>query len=204
MRTTAGEANVARPGRLTRCLDLADGGEVEAYERAFYRGFAQATHNRLVRWLWEWDDGARRLRCRVPYAEQRVWVLPGASGEIDAAIAVNVALRTLQAGAYGFGVPAELAAEAAAGRVCEFLTFFVTGDRSLASKHALWTEMFDDLRAAGWVAALATTAPKVLPMYRRMGVAVLGEATIEGEVRYFLRFDLARTATTGALSRRGG
>lgn len=180
--------------RQTRCLDLADADEVAAYERAFFAGFAHATHNRLVRWLWEWHHAARRLRCRVPYAEQRVWVMRDASGEIAAAIAVNVALRELQASKYGFVVPADLTAAAAAGRVCEFLTFFVVGERSLASKHALWSEMFEDLRSAGFTTALATTAPKVLPMYRRMGVAVIGEAKIEDEVRYFLRFDLGRTA----------
>jgi hypothetical protein len=182
--------------RMTRLLALDEEHEVAAFERAFYQGFERATHNRLVRWLWEWEDAGRRLRTRIPYAEQRIWVLGGEAASLGAAIAVNVRLQTLQAAAYGFTVPVDLAAAAKAGRVCEFLTFFVVGDRSLTSKHALWTEMFDDLRAAGFTHALATTAPKVLPMYRRMGVEVIGEAAIEGEVRYFLRFDLRRTAGT--------
>lgn len=184
----------AKRERWTRLLAVADEGEVAAFEHAFHQAFQKATHNRLVRWLWEWDDAEQRLRTRIPYADQRVWMIPAPDGSPGAAIAVNVRLRTLQAAAYGFATPAELADAANEGRVCEFLTFFVVGDHSLTSKHALWTEMFDDLRAAGFTHALATTAPKVLPMYRRMGVQVIGEAEIEGEVRYFLRFDLRRTA----------
>lgn len=180
--------------RGTRLLACEDAAEVAAFERAFYQGFERATHNRLVRWLWDWDDAGRRLRTRIPYADQRIWMVPAEGGAVGAAIAVNVRLQTLQANAYGFTVPANLSEAAKAGKVCEFLTFFVVGDHSLTSKYTLWTEMFDDLRAAGLTHALATTAPKVLPMYRRMGVEVIGEAAIEGEVRYFLRFDLERTA----------
>jgi hypothetical protein len=183
----------ARP-RVTRRLDLRNPREIEAYERAFYRGFERATHNRLVRWLWEWDDAERRLRCRVPYPEQQIWVIDEDATGIGSAIAVNLGMQTLQAAAYGFAVPADLVEAARGGRVCEFLTFFAVGDHSLAAKHALWTELFDDLRADGFIAALATTAPKVLPLYRRMGVTVLAEAALEGETRYFLRFDLSRTA----------
>lgn len=177
--------------RATRLLDLGEAAEIARFERGFYAAFSHATHNRLVRWLWDWDHEAHRLRTRLPYAEQRIWVMGGPEGALNAAIAVNVALRTLQGAAYGFAVPAGLAT----GKVCEFLTFFSVADFSLSGKHALWTELFDDLRAEGFTHALATTSPKILPMYRRMGVQVIGETTLEGEVRYFLQFDLARTAT---------
>ncbi|MCX6951028.1 MAG: hypothetical protein NTV51_02400, partial [Verrucomicrobia bacterium] len=178
----------ARP-RATRLLDLGDPAEIERFERAFYAGFSLATHNRLVRWLWDWDDGAQRLRTRLPYAEQKIWGLTGADGALTGAIAVNTALRSLQGAAYGFAVPAGLEA----GRVCEFLTLFVVSNFSLANKHALWTELYADLRAAGFTHAVATTSPKILPLYRWAGAEVIAEATLEGEVRYFLLFDLART-----------
>ena len=184
--------NVSRP-RTTRLLDLQDAGEIEQFERGFYTAFSHATHNRLVRWLWDWDHAAKRLRTRIPYSEQRIWALTAGDGSLTGAIAVNVALRSLQAAAYGFAIPVGLAAE----RACEFLTFFEVSNFSLSGKHALWTELFDDLRVEGRTHALATTSPKVLPMYRRMGVDVIGEAELAGEVRYFLQFDLTRTARAG-------
>ena len=174
-------------GRQTRLLNRDDPAEIAAYERAFYTGFERAKHNRLVRWLWEWDDDARRLRTRISYAEQAIWVLPDAAGGVDAAIAVNVTLRTLQAAGYGFAAPP------VAGRTCEFLTFFTVGNFSLTGKYPLWKEMFADLHAQGFAVALATTAPRVLPLYRWMGAEEIGRREIEGEVRHFLRFDLTRT-----------
>lgn len=183
----------ANPSRATRVLDLGDPAEIGCFERGFYEGFSQATHNRLVRWLWEWDDAARRLRTRIPYAEQKIWGLTDPAGTLTGAIAVNTALRTLQGAAYGFAVPGELST----GRVCEFLTLFVVRNFSLTNKHALWTELFHDLRAEGFTHAVATTSPKILPLYRWAGARVIGEAAIEGEVRLFLQFDLAHTPGSG-------
>lgn len=183
--------------RATRLLATDNVEEIARFERGFYTAFSHATHNRLVRWLWDWDHDAHRLRTRIPYAEQRIWVLTDGAGELTAAIAVNTALCTLQGAAYGFAVPPGL------GRVCEFLTFFSVGDASLSRKHTLWTELFDDLRSEGFTQALATTSPKILPMYRRMGVEVIGETTLEGEVRYFLQFDLTRTAVSRRAERTG-
>jgi len=176
------------PGRRTRLLDRANPDEIVAYERAFYTGFEKAAHNRLVRWLWAWDDAARRLGTRIPYAEQDIWVLPDAADDVDAAIAVNLELRTLQAAAYGFEVPAL----GPGARFCEFLTFFTVGNFSLVGKFPLWTEMFADLHARGYTHALATTSPKILCLYRWMGAQEIGRKEIEGEVRHLLLFDLAR------------
>lgn len=188
-----------RHSHLIRELDLSAPAEIERFERAFYEGFAHATHNRLVRSLWDWDHEARRLRTRILYSDQRAWALVNDDGAFDAALSVNVRLRTLQCAAYGFALPPELVADAAAGHVCEFLTFFAVGDRSLSSKHALLNTLIDDLCGTGITHALATTAPKALPMYRYLGVRIIGEAHIEGEIRYFLQFDAAsRSAKNGA------
>jgi hypothetical protein len=178
--------------RATRRLDTGDPAEIAAYETAFYRGFERATHNRLVRWLWDWDCEAGRLRTRIGYDDQRIWVLPGERGLVTAGIAVNVRLKQLQASAFGFGVPQELREEAEAGRVCEILTLFAVGDGGLGWKLPLWREVFADLRAEGFTHALATTAPKMLPLYRFIRARILGQAEIEGETRFFLQFDLSR------------
>jgi hypothetical protein len=180
--------------RVTRLLDLNDPREIEAFERGFYAGFEEATHNRLVRWLWDWDHEAHRLRTRIPYADQRIWALHDREGALTSAIAVNVALRSLQAAAYGFAVPAVLSAAGETGQVCEFLTFFATGEHDFARKRRLWRELFEDLRATGFRHAVATTSPKVLPIYQWMGAAVIEEVRVDAETRLFLHFDLSRTA----------
>ena len=184
----------ADPAAVER-LELGAPAEVAAYEKAFYAAFLRATHNRLVRDLWEWDDSAGRLRTRVPYAEQAVWVQRGEDGAVEAAVAVNLAMRALQGGAFGFACPAADAASRARGEGAEFLTCFATGgDLSLVRRHALWTGVFDALRGLGREWALATCAPRVLPLYVRMGATVLERRVIGEEERIFLRFDLRRTA----------
>lgn len=181
------------PPRATRRLDLRDPSEIRIFERAFYDGFAAATHNRIVHWLWDWDHATRRLRTRLPYADQAIWALPETPGSIQAAIAVNLRLHALQGSAFGFAVPPSLHDAAREGRVCEFLTFFAVGERSLTRKLPLWREMFRDLHQAGFTHALATTAPKMFPLYRWIEAQVLDETQIDGETRLFLRFDLSRT-----------
>lgn len=179
--------------RVTRRLALENPAAVEAFEQAFYEAFAHATHNRLVQWLWDWNHTTRRLRTRVPYADQQVWVTQDGAGAVTDAVAVNTTLRLLQSAVYGFAIPADLAEAGRAGRICEFLTLFAVGDHALGTKRALWRELFDDLRASGYTHALGTTSPKIYPIYRWMGAQKIGEAQIENEIRYFLRFDLSRT-----------
>ena len=113
-------------------------------------------------------------------------------GRVWAAIAVNVGMHQLQSAAFGFTVPEALREAASAHRVCEFLTLFAVGDPSLSRKLPLWREVFHDLHAAGFTHALATTAPKMLPLYRWIKAEVIGEAHIEGESRVFLQFHLGR------------
>jgi hypothetical protein len=179
--------------RSTRRLVCTDATDVEAFERAFYRGFEHVTHNRLVRWLWDWDHEARRLRTRIPYADQQIWVMTGNSDDIWAAIAVNTRLVQLQGAAFGFEVPVNLREAASAGRVCEFLTLFAVGDPSLNRKLPLWREVFPDLLGMGFTHALATTAPRLLGLYRWIHAEIVGTTRIEGEERVFLQFDLSRT-----------
>lgn len=181
------------PARATRPLDLRDPDEVKAFERAFYSGFQQATHNRIVHWLWDWDHDTRRLRTRIPYDHQQIWTLRTESHAIWAAIAVNTRLQTLQSAAFGFSLPPALQEAAAQRQVCEFLTIFAVGERSLARKLPLWREVFAELQEAGFRHAVATTAPKMFPLYRWIDVEVIEEKQIEGETRLFLQFDLTRT-----------
>lgn len=167
-------------------LDTEDAAQRAAYERAFYAAFSRVTGNRLIRSLWAWDDAGRRLAARIPYADQVVFVGRDERGEIETAIATNWALHEFQSTAFGFPRPAR-----AAG-CCEFLTFFTVRDFRLAVKIRFWEACFAELRRRGLRVAYATTAARVLPVYRRLGGEVLAETVVEGEARYFLRFSLAR------------
>lgn len=178
---------------LTRRLDLSDPREIEAYEHAFHAAFERATHNRLVRWLWEWDDAGRRLRTRIPYEDQAIWVLPATPGSVTTGLGVNVRMRQLQASAFGFRLPGIEGSGLEEPRFCEILTLFIVRRESLRRQLAVWREVFGGLRELGFTHAVATTAPKVLPLYRFLGARVLAEACLEGEQRIFLEFDLART-----------
>lgn len=185
------------PPRITRRLDVSDPREIEAYERAFHAAFRAATHNRLVRWLWDWDDAASRLRTRVPYEHQAIWVLSTTRDVVTAGIGVNVRREQLQAAAFGFRVPDASGPDPASRCYCEILTLFVIGRESVRTRFGLWREVFEDLRGLGFTHALATTAPKVLPLYRFIGGRVLAETCVRGEARVFLEFDLSRTCRRG-------
>ena len=174
------------------CLDTSNVEERAAYERAFYAAFLRATGNRLIRSLWRWDDGARRLATRLPYEDQVVFVGRDERGHIETAIATNVTLREFQSAAFGFESP-----RGAAG-CCEFLTFFTVRDFRLTMKMRFWEACFAELRGRGLHAAYATTAARLLPIYRRIGGEVLTETTVDGEARYFLRFSLSRHWMRGA------
>ena len=187
----ASSPSLAEPAHsLIRLLDLENSAELEQFEKAFFRGFQQSGHNQLIRWLWQWDEPRQRLRTRVPYEDQKIWV-GGSGSSISVGIAVNVRLALLQSTAFGFSIPDALSN---AGRLCEFLAFFSNGDHSLANGHAIWTEVFKALQGLGFSEAVATSAAKVLPLYRRMGAKILDEREVEGEKRFFLRFELMRTA----------
>src|SRR5436189_208493 len=63
----------------------------------------------------------------------------------------------------------------------------------LATRFKFWRDSFAALRGDGFHAGYATTARRVLNLYRLLGAKILKEAEIEGEMRYFLEFDLQNT-----------
>ncbi len=178
-------------------LEVAQHAAVREYEQAFYEAFAPLTENRLIRRLWEWDDASRRLRTRVPYTEQVVY-LERAGGALTAALAVNVELRLLQAAAYGFALPRP------APPCCEILTFFAVRGRDGAGRaRFFWEECGRDLLRRGLRVGYGTCARRPLAGYLRAGAELLAQARIEGEERFFLRLDfearLAERAGAGSL-----
>lgn len=167
-------------------LDPSDAEAVIEYERAFYQAFIRLTGNRLIRRLWVWNDSAERLASPIPYHEQVVFIERDADGAIETAMATNTSMRAWQASAFGFGDGIDT------DGVCELLTFFTAGDHRLEQKLRFVSACFSVLRERGFHTTYATTAPRPLPSYRRIGGELLDECEIENEMRYFLRFDLER------------
>jgi hypothetical protein len=156
--------------------------EREEYERAAYDAFERARANTLVRQIWNFDDAARRLTTRVPYAEQLVYVCRNAAGRITTSVAINQAMRRLQASGFGFSPPAE------PGRMAEILLFCSNDPLPKQGVNALWRAIHRDQYQRGVRTLLATTAPGPLRAYLRQGCEVIAEAEIAGERRYFLRW----------------
>jgi hypothetical protein len=166
-------------------LDTSSATERGAYERAFFTAFQRAAGNRLIRQLWQWDNEAGRVATRIPYCDQTIFVLRDEEEQIVTGLAVNHALRSFQSAAYGFSLP-----EHHHG-CCEFLTVFSVDEYRLTSRFKFWRDSFAALRARGFHTGYATTAHRVLNLHRLLGARILKENQIEGEMRYFLEFDLS-------------
>jgi hypothetical protein len=165
-------------------LDLTDPGVCRSYEQGFFTSFERVKSNRLVHTLWQWDFENRRLRTRLPYDDQWVFGMRNADGDVEAALAFNVAMADFQSRAFGFQPPAET------GGCFEVLTFFNPADRELGFKYRLWHECLRVLGEHGFHTGYATTAPRPLGLYRRIGWKVLRETEISGEQRFFLGYSL--------------
>ncbi len=165
-------------------LDTCNPEAVRDYERAFYAAFRRATTNRLVRTLWLWNDDEGRVATRIPYSDQRIYMLVGRSGAIHGALAANVAMREFQSAAFGF-TPKE------PDGTVEVLTFFSTVPEVRGTTQ-LFRSFVEDTRESGRHTVLATTAERPFRVYRRIGWELIAEREIESERRYFLRFDLRR------------
>jgi hypothetical protein len=165
-----------------RELDTSDPRQVEAYERAFFTVFEPLTHNQLIRWLWDWDVPARRLRTRVPYEEQTVFVEWDDAGEVLRALAIGTELRTVQAAEYGFEIPK-------LPESCESLAFF-TNDRRFEGTRIFYNACRERLLERGFRKMYATGAPRILRMHLFVGAELLESREIEGEIRNFVRIEL--------------
>ena len=74
----------------------------------------------------------------------------------------------------------------------EFLAFFAPAPRQPRSLHLFGVAVLDLLKARGFRVGFATTAPPMLPFYRRLGFRVLEERVISGETRYFIALSMDR------------
>jgi len=172
-------------------LDADDPVRLAEYERDFYLAYAGLGDNRLVRRIWEWDHGARRVRTRVPYPDQVIYCRRSATGRLDGAMAVNLSPdRMLQSAAFGFALPEP---PEHGGRACEILSV-------MRSPGPQWTPrtypdfirefVFQDLLLRGFDTAYATCTRRRLRSYLALGAQLRDRSRIEGEERFFLRWPL--------------
>ncbi|MES2697349.1 MAG: hypothetical protein V4773_28040 [Verrucomicrobiota bacterium] len=174
-------------------LDAADNTAVAAYEESLFEAFAPILKiNPLVRNLWDWDDPQRRLRTRVPYADQFVALMRDAqTGAIAFSVGVNLHPgRFWQSGAYGFPVPA------VDEHACEFL-IMASGEANRANgaaimRHFIRDYFFNELRRRGFWCAYGTSADHLRWLYRRVGAAIAAENMVDGFRRTLFRWDLSK------------
>lgn len=173
-------------------LDAADPTAVRAYEESLFNAFAAILKiNPLVRNLWDWDDDRRRLRTRVPYADQYVALMREAhSGAIAFSVGVNLFPgKFWQSGTYGFAPPPE------SEPACEFL-IMANGEAkpehgAVILRHFIRGHFFAELRRRGYRCAFGTSADHLRALYRRVGAVVVAEHNIDGFRRTLFRWDLA-------------
>lgn len=157
---------------------------VKRFEEAFYIAFSRAKANRLVRHIWIWDDGAKRLRTRIAYEDQHVFVLQDSDGSIDTATALNWRLAHYQASQLGFSVPSDMEGHA------EILTLFSRRDADLTGLRVFLRKAAEASLALGIRSADATCTDRLLPVYQHLGGVPLANTMVEGERRTLLRFEL--------------
>lgn len=176
-------------------LDPADPEALERFERAFYAAFARAKGTRLVRLLWHWDEQRQRIRPRIPYEDQQIYVLWDGERQVDTAAAINLKLRQYQAASLGFAPPAPPRL-----RLCEILALFSRRDAELVALRTFLCQVAHLLLAQGIETADATCTDRLLPIYRHIGGQPLERRCLEGEHRTLLRFPLRDVAQLKALT----
>lgn len=176
-------------------LDPADGAALERFERAFHAAFSRAKANRLARRLWHWDDTAGRIRPRIPYEDQHIYLRWREDGEVDTAAAINWRLADYQAALLGFAPPpAELRGH------CEILALFSQRDADLVGLRTFLRDVATTLLRDGFESADATSTDRLLPVYEHIGGRPLERRSLDGENRTLLRFPLHAVARLQALT----
>jgi hypothetical protein len=99
-------------------------------------------------------------------------------------MAFNVSLTCFQSAAFGFAPPTDRFG------CFEVLTFFTVSDHSVRSKFDFWARCLDELKNVGLKTGFATTARRPLVPYLRVGWRCVDQNEIEGEQRFFLRYEL--------------
>lgn len=165
-------------------LDPAIESDRLAFERAFFDSFSRAKANQLIRDLWIWDDENRLLQTRVPYEDQRIFVIRDDQGVVKTGMSFNLGQQHYQASAFGFSKPA------GEGASCEILSFFSTRQNRLANLYSFLVAIAQYGKGVEMRWADATCTQRLLSIYMHFGAELLGSRSIGDEFRYHIRFDV--------------
>jgi hypothetical protein len=162
-------------------LDPTRAEEVRLYEEAFYQAFFPRS-NAGIRAIWLWDDGAKRLKTKIPYEDQDIFVIKNPEGQVETGFAVNTAVREFQSGAYGFARPMD-------ERWVEVLAVFNLGKGAQKLIQAAVEKSHQVLLARNYERfyVYATCAPYSLKWNLKRGWEIVEKREKDSVVRYFLR-----------------
>ncbi|MDH3973341.1 MAG: hypothetical protein OEV42_03585 [Deltaproteobacteria bacterium] len=172
------------------CLQLLDTSNPVAlrdYEERFYQAFIKLEKQALIRQIWRFDDQNRRIETKIPYSDQAIFNFLE-KDHIFGAVACNVGQKKFQYSEYGFHFSTNKDNETI--RICEILTLFSTKNIIHGKKGIKVCQM---LFKHGFTDVLATTAPRPLPLHKRiLKFDVIDTTVIDGETRYFIHINLKK------------
>jgi hypothetical protein len=178
-------------------VDVTDDRQVSEYERHFYRAYSRLADNKLVRLIWDWDDADQRTRTKIPYADQVIYTMRDTDSRLVCAMAVNLNCpAAFQGEAFGFVPPGD-----SGSGYCEILNVMATSHHRSTALATYGTFIvgfgYGDLLAHGLNTAYSTCTRRRLRPYQRLGAQVLGQSTLAGEDRFFLRWPLRHLGAQG-------
>ena len=154
------------------------------FEKSFFQSFVNI-NNQLIHLIWDWDWQEQRLKTRIAYHDQIIYILEDDSQEIIAAIATNINSSQSQFSEFGFKFPPETA------KYCEVLTLFMHPQANLSvfQLRDFVQLCTTDSSSRGFQKTYATCSKRLLRLYQRIGVEIIDKTIIQGEERYFIRLD---------------
>jgi hypothetical protein len=168
-------------------LDAGNNDEVLAYERAFFRAFAHQMKGNAGL-VFSVDRAARRIRSRISYEAQRIYVVRHADAVVMAVAAHIDASGELQLERLGFSV------DRSKWRFCEIVVLFALADpvKSLLYIRELSSVFIAALRTEGFERIYGTCGRRLVRGYEQMGFVVKDTNVTAGEEECLLELDLGR------------
>ena len=164
-----------------RLLDTSDPIALRRYEERFYQAYINLEKQALIRQLWKFDDQNKRIQTKIPYTDQAIFNIVEKDHAFGA-ITFNVGEKQFQYSEYGFHFSSK------EKKTCEVLTMFSEKNKIGIE---MWIPTCQLLFDHGFTDLLATTAPRLLPLYKRVfKFDVIDSNVIDGETRYFIHLHL--------------
>lgn len=166
-------------------LDTSDPAAVLEFERAVFRAFSTTLDDPILKYIWDVDVRAGRIRTKVPYRHQTIHVAR-LKGAIAAGAAVNLAVNdTMQLEMLGFTI------DKAQPRIGEVLVIFnnqrALGAPSISLFETVGLRVIKALKAEHGIERVYSSCPSSkLAGYLQFGWRELSHRDIEGSREHLL------------------